>query len=61
MVSTGLLVKLVLEAPWGPALRVESGWDIALAPLAHAGGALAGLVAALACGVGRHNQTHDRR
>ncbi|MDH4478249.1 MAG: rhombosortase [Rhodoferax sp.] len=53
MVTTGLLVKLFLEAPWGPALRVESGWDIALAPLAHAGGALAGLLGALACGVGR--------
>lgn len=53
MVTTGLLVKLALEAPWGPALRVESGWDIALAPLSHAGGALAGLLAALACGVGK--------
>lgn len=47
-----LAAKVLLEAPWGPALRRVDGWDIALAPAAHASGALvgaaAGLVAALA-------------
>lgn len=48
----GLLLKLGLEAPWQGALRQVPGWDIAIAPLAHATGAAAGLVCALACGVG---------
>ncbi|HZF80258.1 MAG TPA: rhombosortase, partial [Rubrivivax sp.] len=45
-VAAGLLTKIVLEAPWGPVLREASGWDIKIAPLAHAGGALAGAVCA---------------
>ncbi len=51
--AAGLLAKLVLEAPWQGPLRTVPGWDIAIAPLAHAGGAAAGLLCALACGVGR--------
>ena len=43
----GLLAKLALEAPWGPALRNVAGWDIALAPWSHASGALAGVLAGL--------------
>lgn len=42
----GLALKLLLEEPWGPPLRVGGGWDIATAPLAHASGALAGLLCA---------------
>lgn len=42
-VLAGLLVKLLLEAPWGTATRLVAGWDFPLAPLAHATGALAGL------------------
>ena len=42
----GLLVKIVLEAPWGPALRESAGWDIKIAPLAHAGGSAAGALCA---------------
>ncbi len=42
----GLAVKIALEAPWGPALRAASGSDIAVAPLAHATGALCGLLCA---------------
>jgi rhomboid family GlyGly-CTERM serine protease len=38
----GLVAKLGLEAPWGPTLRWGDGWDIAVAPLAHATGVLAG-------------------
>ena len=43
MVFTGLLVKLATEQPWGPPLRQSDEFDIAVAPLAHATGALAGL------------------
>jgi len=47
-VGAGLLVKLLLEEPWGPPLRLGGGWDIATAPLAHATGAAAGLLCAVA-------------
>jgi rhomboid family GlyGly-CTERM serine protease len=45
-VLAGLGVKLLLEAPWGPALRTGGGWDIATAPIAHATGAVAGWLCA---------------
>ena len=50
-IAAGLLIKILLEEPWGPALRVPAGllsggWDIATAPLAHATGALAGVICA---------------
>jgi rhomboid family GlyGly-CTERM serine protease len=38
----GLLMKVVSEAPWQGPLRQVSGWDIALAPFAHASGILMG-------------------
>jgi rhomboid family GlyGly-CTERM serine protease len=41
-IGLGLLAKIGLEAPWGPTLRQGQGWDIAVAPLAHATGVLAG-------------------
>jgi rhomboid family GlyGly-CTERM serine protease len=44
----GLAVKVLLERPWGPALVTGGGWDIAVVPLAHAGGAAAGVLLALA-------------
>jgi rhomboid family GlyGly-CTERM serine protease len=50
--AAGLLAKLLLEAPWQGPLREVPGWDIAIAPVAHASGALAGWLCALACGVG---------
>lgn len=37
-----VIAKVVHEAPWQGALRHPEGWDIAVAPLAHACGALAG-------------------
>ena len=43
----GLIVKLLLEAPWGAPLRHPAGIDIAVAPLAHTSGAVAGLVCAI--------------
>jgi rhomboid family GlyGly-CTERM serine protease len=45
----GLCFKVVGETPWGPVVTRPPGWDIAVAPLAHASGALAGLLCALAC------------
>jgi rhomboid family GlyGly-CTERM serine protease len=52
VLAAGLLAKLLLEAPWLGPLRQVPGWDIAIAPAAHASGALAGWLCALACGVG---------
>ena len=43
-VALGLVVKLGTEGPWGPALQHSPAWDIAVVPLAHATGALAGLL-----------------
>ncbi len=45
----GLGVKIVLEAPWLRPLRQVPGWDINIAPLAHATGAVAGLLCAVLC------------
>jgi rhomboid family GlyGly-CTERM serine protease len=44
-VFAGLALKLLLEAPWGAPLRYTAEWDIAVAPLAHATGAIAGVLA----------------
>jgi rhomboid family GlyGly-CTERM serine protease len=52
-VLAGLLVKLALEAPWGEPLRRSVDWDIALAPIGHAAGAVAGLAGALAVAAAR--------
>jgi rhomboid family GlyGly-CTERM serine protease len=46
-IAAGLVLKIVTEDPWGPPLREGGGWDIAVAPLAHATGALAGALCAL--------------
>lgn len=40
-----LSIKVLGEAPWGDALRSPAGWDIAVAPVAHASGLVAGLLA----------------
>lgn len=45
-VGLSLLLKLWLEAPWGEVLRRSDEWDIAIAPLAHSSGALAGALCA---------------
>lgn len=50
-VLAGLLAKLWSEEPWGGALRQWPDWDIAVAPLAHATGALAGALALLLVGL----------
>lgn len=41
-----LALKILGESPWGPPLRHPAGWDIAVAPAAHASGALAGALCA---------------
>lgn len=45
-ILAGLALKLLTESPWGPALQARAGWDIAIAPFAHASGAVAGLLCA---------------
>jgi rhomboid family GlyGly-CTERM serine protease len=46
-VMLGLVVKLALERPWAAPTQTVPGWDFPLAPIAHASGAVAGLVCAL--------------
>ncbi|RZU00641.1 rhombosortase [Rivibacter subsaxonicus] len=46
-IAAVLLLKIVLEEPWGPALRWPAGWDIAVAPFSHAAGVVAGALCAL--------------
>lgn len=48
LLAVGLVAKLWLETPWGPVLRHPADWDIAIAPLAHATGAIAGCLCAFA-------------
>ena len=40
--TVGLVIKIVLEAPWAGPVQHRAGWDIAIAPLAHATGAASG-------------------
>lgn len=47
VIGLGLVLKIMLEQPFGPALRQVPGWGIAIAPLAHATGAVAGTLSAL--------------
>ncbi len=59
--AAGALAKVLLEQPWGPALRHWPGWDIPIAPLAHASGLVSGgvgyaLVARVASALARRAQ-----
>ena len=47
-VLVGFVAKLLSESPWGEALRHPAGWDIAVAPIVHTTGALAGGLCAAA-------------
>lgn len=50
-IGVGLLVKLGLEQPWGPALRTEALWGaMPVVPWAHAAGAAAGALAGAVLG-----------
>jgi rhomboid family GlyGly-CTERM serine protease len=46
-VAVGVLAKLALEQPWGPLLHPAGALGVAVAPLAHATGTLAGTACAL--------------
>jgi rhomboid family GlyGly-CTERM serine protease len=46
-ILAGAVIKVIGEEPWGAALRHGGGWDIAVAPLAHATGLVAGVICAL--------------
>lgn len=41
-----LIVKILGESPGGPAVQARAGWDIAIAPFAHASGAVSGMLCA---------------
>jgi rhomboid family GlyGly-CTERM serine protease len=57
-----LVLKVLSEAPWGPPLRHPQGWDIAIAPLAHACGLIAGTACALVAeGLARWHRWRARR
>ena len=47
LVLITLAAKILWEAPWGPVLRHQAGWDIAVAPLAHATGCVLGITCTL--------------
>lgn len=50
VVGLGLIAKVAAERPLsGPPLRHWDGWNIAIAPLAHLTGLIAGVVLALVC------------
>ena len=43
-----VLLKVLSETPWAGPLSHPTGWDIAVAPMAHASGLVAGVLTALA-------------
>jgi len=47
MMLAGQSVKLLVEQPWGAALHAPGELDVAVAPLAHAGGSIAGALLSL--------------
>jgi rhomboid family GlyGly-CTERM serine protease len=47
MMLIGQSVKLFVEAPWGAALHAPGELDVAVAPLAHASGSIAGALCTL--------------
>ena len=53
MMLIGQVVKLLVEEPWGAALHAPSELDVAVAPLAHASGSMAGALFTLAVLAGR--------
>jgi len=56
-----LIVKVLSETPWAGPLRHPAGWDIAVAPLAHAsGGAMGALCAGMAEALQRRAPTIGR-
>lgn len=58
-IGAGLAAKLLLEAPWGAPVTVSATLGIPVVPLAHAGGAVAGVLLALA--LCRRGETAEQR
>ena len=58
LVAIGFVAKLLSESPWGTTLRHPAGWDIAVAPLVHTTGALAGVLCALVAVVTLTSKDH---
>ena len=61
LVAIGFVAKLLSESPWGATLRHPEGWDIAVAPLVHTTGALAGALCALVAVVTLASKDHALR
>jgi rhomboid family GlyGly-CTERM serine protease len=58
MMLVGQSVKLLVEEPWGAAIHAPSELDVAVAPLAHASGSMAGaLLTLLALRLARRART----
>lgn len=55
-----LALKVLLERPWSAPLTHPPGWDIAVAPLAHTAGALAGLACTLAASALHRRPSQNR-
>lgn len=61
LIGLGLVVKVAAERPLaGPALRHWDGWNIAIAPLSHLTGLVAGVAAALLCALAAQAWTRRR-
>jgi rhomboid family GlyGly-CTERM serine protease len=60
VIAAVLLAKVITESPWGPPV-FHAVLGIMVAPLAHAGGAVAGGVCALACAALGSAISHRRR
>ncbi len=61
LIGLGLVVKVAAERPLaGPALRHWDGWNIAIAPLSHLTGLVAGVAAALLCALAARAWTRRR-
>ncbi|MCZ8109788.1 MAG: hypothetical protein ACK5Y8_04525 [Betaproteobacteria bacterium] len=56
LMGAGLLAKILSERPWAGLLQQAEGWDIALAPIGHATGTIAGLACAAALLARRKNR-----
>jgi len=61
LIGLGLVVKVAAERPLaGPALRHWDGWNIAIAPLSHLTGLVAGVAVALLCALAARAWTRRR-
>ena len=56
-----VLLKVLSETPWAGPLRHPAGWDIAVAPMAHASGLVAGVMTATAAQVWHRTQAKSRK